>query len=388
MRPSGLTADVSGRARTSSGERTPSGAKPQFTCGTTCRGQIERKSVVFSGSESPGALCVAQHEQPWLVVCQAWYCRFGEDRVQEGFRELGPPEHTEVAAADLGATWKAKLCRRVCVVAAVAHVVAPLLSWLIIAAWPLTLATVPLTGIFIGIVGYAPRLSTRARSVALVSALFVTTITVAVDHGYGPSFSGSYCVLVVTAGLLLGARAMIVLILSIMLAFLAIAGAIQAGSLAFGPSAYDANQLGSWLGAAVVYGTASLALVAIVRFASRTVEEAYDRVALRRRQVARWREAAQEARTARIAAERSLRQPQKLQAVAQLSGGLAHLFNNALTVARAWLEYLEEDPSLERRRAARPSGRGADPRPCAGDRRSRRKHRLHLAGRHPHIAAL
>ena len=119
------------------------------------------------------------------------------------------------------------------------------------------------------------------------------------------------------------------------------------------PVGRDPLDLLNWIRVAVIFSIMALGLVLVIRFATRTISEQYASVSRELVRARQLRESAQKARDARLERESELRDPQKLQAVAALSGGLAHLFNNALTVVQSALESLNSDASMANRNRVR-----------------------------------
>ena len=187
------------------------------------------------------------------------------------------------------------------------------------------------------------------RSGFFCLGLACVVVVLGLSYGFVPTFVGTYYTLLLTAGLLLGGWA-IVLVTALGVGVLVWGGfAVDAGTIVVGSYGRDPLNLLNWVRVAVIFSVMAIGLVLVIRFATRTISEQYARVSTELVRARQLRESAQKAREARLEREDELRDPQKLQAVAALSGGLAHLFNNALTVVQSALESLESDASISNR---------------------------------------
>lgn len=194
--------------------------------------------------------------------------------------------------------------------------------------------------------------SLDVRSWIYSVCVIVFVAALALKSGFVPIFVGTYYLLLLTAGLLLGRRAM-VLVTVLGVSGLVLGGiAIEAGTLTIDTTGRDPGDMRNWIRVTALFGLLSLAVVSIVRFATRTVKDQYARVTAELARARQARTTAEEARDTRLSRERELRGAQKLEAIGVLSGGLAHLFNNALTVVRSVLESLQEDASRPSRSRA------------------------------------
>ena len=230
--------------------------------------------------------------------------------------------------------------------------VAPFIYWVLDGKPPSMTGLAIAVGLLFLFLPFIRSLPLDARSWIYCFGLIVVVASIGLDYGFAPVLVIAYNLLLLTAGLLLGRRAMLLVTVLGVSAFLLAGVAVDAGTFAIDVSDRDPSQMRRWVRTAVMFGLLSLSMYAIVRFATRTVNDQYARVKQALVRATHLREAAEEARNARLARERELRDAQKLQAVAALSGGLAHLFNNALTVVRAVLERLQRDTSAASRVSA------------------------------------
>jgi signal transduction histidine kinase/CheY-like chemotaxis protein len=249
--------------------------------------------------------------------------------------------------------WRERLLRFSSVATGSVILASPFIYWVVGSIQPNVLGIAVVFGTILLALPFANFVSVTARSWVYCFGLIVVVGAVALRNGFTPTFVGGYNLLLLSAGLLLGKRAM-VLITVFGVGGLLLAGfAVDAGKLVIETAGRDPSEMRNWIRVSAMFGVASLAVVAIVRYATRTVNDQYARV---QRELARARElrsAAEQVREARLARERELRGKQKLQAVGALSGGLAHLFNNALTVVQSVVESLKTDSSKSSRAQAK-----------------------------------
>lgn len=179
-----------------------------------------------------------------------------------------------------------------------------------------------------------PRLPARARSWLVVSVMFAASVTGLVAVGFlaGPAISCAATV--VTAGLLLGRRALIGV-----LAAAAVSTALAAWAAVRGvvPLA-GADDLAphNGLAWARTMGVA-LALLGLIGLGIVRLVERLELAIAREREFAEQRT---EAERRRAAAEQTALEAQRLEAVGRLAAGVAHDFNNSLLVVRMWAELL------------------------------------------------
>jgi len=249
--------------------------------------------------------------------------------------------------------WREQLLRFASLATAAVLLSAPFLYWAIVGEPPNIIGIAVTIGLLILSLPFIEFVSLGARSWLYCFGLIIIVTAIGLNFGFAPAFVGTYNLLLLTAGLLLGKRAM-VLVTVLGVGGLVLAGvAIDAGSFSIDTAGHDPGKMRNWVRITALFAILSLAVVSIVRFATHTVNEQYARVKRELARAMQLREAAEQAREARLSRERELRGVQKLQAVAALSGGLAHLFNNALTVVQSVLESLQQDTSTPSRSRAR-----------------------------------
>ena len=249
--------------------------------------------------------------------------------------------------------WRKCLFNVICIATAAVHLIAPFL-FLAITGYMAEISGILLTiGVTVGLLPLITALDIKFRSWILFLVLLCTIVSILVTRGFGPSFSSGYPLLIVTTGLLLGRSAMVLAVVLTTVGFVAAGYATDAGLLSLGTPDHDPGVMRNWLSATAIFASICLTFVTVVRYATREVNNRYARAHHELAQARQLREAAMQARTTRLGVERELRRTQVIEAVGQLSAGLAHLFNNALTVVRSALESMQVDASPENRQRAK-----------------------------------
>lgn len=258
----------------------------------------------------------------------------------------------ETLMLDIGGTWRARLFSRVALLTALIHLTIPPLYRLLSGAWLASSGLLIGIGFFTLAVRLTPGLAMTTRAALLFLGYSVTLAAVALTVGFVPGFIAAFHFYLVMTGLLLGRWGMCTLLVGLALGFWGIAVGLEHGVIGFPPDPQALDDHAAWTRVAVVYGLIMWALIGALRSTARILRRAHAQLLARRVEVAMARSASQAAQDERLAAERRLRAAQKIQILSQLSGGLAHHFNNALTVARGELEALRGAPTLEARVAS------------------------------------
>ncbi len=197
---------------------------------------------------------------------------------------------------------------------------------------------------------WLPRVSTRMRALILVVLGAVALAMRGAHAGWVPGNVALSCLLLTAAGLLLDRRVGYALLAMQGLALWAGAGLVERGVLRIDQRALAPEVFVHWVRVALIFGAFGCALWTILRVVTQHVTGNYEQASrdlgLAEAQLA----ASRQRRSARLSAERSLRDQQKVQAVGQLAGGLAHLINNELTVIAGALDELRRDHGIAVRR--------------------------------------
>ncbi|MBT8459490.1 MAG: hypothetical protein KJN60_07480, partial [Boseongicola sp.] len=249
--------------------------------------------------------------------------------------------------------WRERLLRFACFATGAALLVGPFIHWAVVGDPPNVLGLVVAIGLLILSLPFLGFISVGVRSWVYCFGFIIVVAAIVLNFGFAPAFVGAYNLLLLAAGLLLGKRAM-VLITVLGVGGLVLAGiAVDAGTFVIDAVGRDPSDMRNWIRSTALFGAGSLAVLSIVRFATGTVNKQYARVQQELARAKELRKATERAREARLARERELRGVQKLQAVGVLSSGLAHLFNNALTVVQSVVESLRQDSSGPSRKLAK-----------------------------------
>ncbi len=245
----------------------------------------------------------------------------------------------EAGEEETGATWRDELGRRVALAVLVLAVTTLIVSLLRVGSEPGKIWLPIATGGLIAAVGFAARRTTPAqvRGVILVGAFLVASGLSYLRYGIMPGPALLLAAAVVFAGLLLGRRAMYV-VLAIGALQVAVIATLMAGHTIPAPplTEYAPTLAGPWLRTTIFTALYITVLGVGVTYAVDHIEDAgarAEREAERRR-----------------AAERKLLEGQQIELLGQLAGGLAHDVNNHLAVVSIWsgiLASLHRDPAAQ-----------------------------------------
>lgn len=193
--------------------------------------------------------------------------------------------------------------------------------------------------------------SVAGRGALIVAVLAITTVCTGYLRGWAAGTVACHSLLLIMAGLLFGRRALMVSLLSGLLLFTAGAYGVDRGAYHVSAELIDPRRFASWLWMGVGFGLVAACVIVVIRTVVAEAEAAQAHARSGLALAERLRVSAARAHEARLRLEREMREAQKLQSVSLLSGGLAHLFNNALTVVRSVVEHLPEGASLSERQA-------------------------------------
>lgn len=264
----------------------------------------------------------------------------------------GTRRATEPAVVvDMLEAWRARILRTCCLASGAALLMGPVVFWLttgtplpaLPSIWSIALAILALA--LLGGDRFV-----RRRSVAYLLLLAAAVGILDFEMGWAPGIVGLSCFLVAAFGLLLSPR--------VGYGFLALQGlalclggeAMRRGVFHVEDDFLDAAQASNWLRITLVVVMLGLALWTLLRSVAALVDSSYASAGVSLAMAEHQLAVSRSMRQARIEAERALRGPQKLQALAQLAGGLAHLINNELTVVAGALHDLDHDSSPSTRR--------------------------------------
>ncbi len=189
----------------------------------------------------------------------------------------------------------------------------------------------------------------KLRSRLIVGTLTLQLVLAVLEWGWAFPVVMLSCLLVGLAGVLLG-RGAVGWVLAAQLAALA----WGARSLPAVPSPLfsDPERLREWVSAGLLFAAIGGALALLLDQASKLAARAYAEADSKRALAEERLIACRESRRQRLEAEHALQAPQKIQAVAQLSGGVAHLLNNTLMIVQGALHGLkgrQSSPELRKR---------------------------------------
>ena len=252
-------------------------------------------------------------------------------------------ERPEAEAAAGIAGWRVRLLQSALAASAAALLLGALVYGLTVPA-PLlpTLVITAGAGVFhLGLLRWR-RAPLQLKSVLFVSTLAATYVALALGFGWAPVSVGTGVLALVAACLLLGRAGMVAIMLLTTATFWTGAWLVKAGLIHPEQEALLPTSFAHWLRVAFIFSLQSVALlIALSDLVAVLVRAADDReraVAELRREQSR----AGGHRARRLQTETDLHAARSLQTLGELGQGLAHRFNNLLTVARAALEELRE----------------------------------------------
>lgn len=186
--------------------------------------------------------------------------------------------------------------------------------------------------------------------VTLVSVVGISLYVQAAALGRVPSMVAGTVLLLVLTGLLLGRRALYVLVVLHFVVWMSIAYGLQAGQWEFDSRWLLDGPFSGWGIATVSFGFVAAAIVAVVRVAVDHLEFRRRRIARRRLAMERLRREIGDVRDARLQLERELRGTQRLQVVSRLADGLSGMFRRAIVLSRRELRRARSNRTVEGRR--------------------------------------
>ncbi|MDF1561547.1 MAG: ATP-binding protein [Deltaproteobacteria bacterium] len=193
----------------------------------------------------------------------------------------------------------------------------------------------------------APGVTQRLRSWYLVSSLALALVVFILQLGWTPVNTATSFLLVSLAVLLLGRRAFYVVAAGITAAFLAGGALIRAGVLDIDGRAIDPTVLDHWLRSGTLFLLITSVMVAMLRFAMTSMRRLHASTRELLEETAAETMRSEALRSERAAREDELRDSYRSQAIRHLAHGLAHHFNNILTVVRFAVDELRAEATPE-----------------------------------------
>lgn len=256
-------------------------------------------------------------------------------------------------ASAFSAYWQLPLLRVMLRSTGISGVLSPLVSAAFWGAFRPEFLLALATGVFLLALSFAKLERGRLVASIYVGVALVTALLFGAWFGWMPDVVVVLSYLVVVAGLLFGPR-LVYAIVGLVLLLLLLGGAlVRAGTyhVSFSPQlnpAVFATWLRTALGFVLLIGPAAWVLRKAVAAVSRAEEEAMQALTQARDSL----KETEASRARRLREEQALLDAQKLQSVAQLGDGFAHVVSNALTVVRCACEDARSSKSGAARRSA------------------------------------
>lgn len=234
-----------------------------------------------------------------------------------------------VEGESLVEAWRDRLARSTCYASGLTHILGPL-SYRVLAgrAFADTFTMIAI-GLAMLSLPWIPAITIRARSLLLMTLAAATLATLGSRLVFTPITVTVSCAFITITALLLGRR-VVYAALALQLVAALVRSAIPLSALDPDLALIDPTRFASWVRVTVnftlIAGVVAFVLRQVVQLVGVTFAGAQRDLTLATTRL----EASRRTRDARVLAERELRVAQKVQAVVQLSGGLAHLLNNAL----------------------------------------------------------
>jgi len=256
-------------------------------------------------------------------------------------------------ASAFSAYWQLPLLRVMLRSTGISGVVSPLVSVAFWGAFRAEFLLALATGVFLLALSFTKLERGRLVASIYVGVALVTALFFGARFGWMPDVVAVLSYLIVAAGVLFGPQLVYVIValvagLLLLGGFLVRAGACQVSLSPQLNPAVSATWLRTALGFALLTGSAAWVLRKAVATVSRAEEEAVQALTQARDRL----KETQASRARRLREEQALLDAQKLQSVAQLGDGFAHVVSNALTIVRCACEDARKLASDAARRSA------------------------------------